>query len=237
VRSDEEIRKAVEDAFLYDPRVKSFNPEVTVKGGVVSLSGTVDNLKAKHAAERDARNTVGVWRVKNYLTVRPLTTIADDTIAQQVETALAFNPLVDSAGITVTARNGLVTISGAVDSYVEKAEAEDVAMRTNGVVAVTNVVEVRNPWMTSYMWDYQPFYGPGPDVRSWPYRSDTEILDDIEDELYWSPFVDSDEVTVTVNNGVATLNGTVDSWHEFRSAGVNAIEGGAVRVINNLNVR
>jgi hypothetical protein len=36
---------------------------------VVTLTGTVDNLKAKRAAEQDAKNTVGVWRVTDLLKV------------------------------------------------------------------------------------------------------------------------------------------------------------------------
>jgi osmotically-inducible protein OsmY len=237
LRTDAEIKEAIEDAFLYDPRVYSFNPEVSVSGGVVTLSGTVDNLKAKQAAERDARNTVGVWRVKNYLTVRPSVAVSDMKITQQIETAMVFNPLVDSQDVSVTSQNGLVTLTGKVDSFVEKSEAEDVAMRTNGVVAVTNALDVANQSLTSYMWDYLPFYSPAPDMTSWPYRSDAEITDEIKDELFWSPFVDSDEVQVSVQNGVATLEGTVDSWFEFRSARENAVEGGALSVINNLDVR
>jgi hypothetical protein len=43
-------------------------------------------------------------------------------------------------------------------------------------------------------------------------------------------------VNVSVSHGVATLIGTVDSWFEYRTAGVNAIEGGAVSVANDLAV-
>ena len=71
-RSDEELEQAVKDAFLYDPRVLSFRPEVSVSDGVVTLSGTVRDLAAKRAAEADARNVAGVWRVKNRIKVRPL---------------------------------------------------------------------------------------------------------------------------------------------------------------------
>jgi osmotically-inducible protein OsmY len=177
-----------------------------------------------------------VWRVKNYLRVRPVDPVADTTIVERVKGALACNSLVDSSEITVTAHDGLVMLTGAVDSYVEKSEAEDVAMRTTGVVAVTNYLTVRNPRLTSYAWDYQPFYRAEPDASLWTYRSDAEIEEDIEDELFWSPFVDSDDVKVSVSHGVATLTGTVDSWFEYRSAGVKAIEGGAVTVINNLTV-
>jgi osmotically-inducible protein OsmY len=44
--------------------------------------------------------------------------------------------------------------------------------------------------------------------------------------LWWSPFVDSDDVNVTVDDGVVTLTGAVDSWSEYNAAANNAYEGG-----------
>jgi osmotically-inducible protein OsmY len=234
-RSAAEIKKAVQDAFLYDPRVLSFNPQVTVNdAGVVRLSGVVDNLKAKQAAERDARNTVGVRRVQNNLTVSPASPVADARLSAGVTNTLELDLLLDASDIDVSAHHGVVTLTGSVDTYVDKSEAEDAAMRTNGVVAVNNQLSVLNPFLTSYTWDYQPFYRPAPGATAWPYHTDAEIKEDIQDELFWSPFVDSDDVHVSVRNGVATLTGVVDSWHEYRTAGINAIQGGARSVVNDL---
>ena len=56
-------------------------------------------------------------------------------------------------------------------------------------------------------------------------------------ELYWSPYIDEDDITVHVNSGVVTLNGTVDSWFERNLANQSAWEGGARHVINKLRVR
>ena len=67
-------------------------------------------------------------------------------------------------------------------------------------------------------------------------RSDADIREDIESELAWSPFVDANEVTVSVENGVATLTGTVDTWAEYNAARENAYEGGAASVITKLEV-
>jgi hypothetical protein len=63
---------------LYDPRVISFNPEVNVTNGKVVLTGVVSNLKAKRAAEIDARNVVGVWKVENLLKVKGKQDLATD---------------------------------------------------------------------------------------------------------------------------------------------------------------
>jgi osmotically-inducible protein OsmY len=89
----------------------------------------------------------------------------------------------------------------------------------------------------NFRWD--PYYTYSPYYYDWtrlPLISDLEIKDDIQDELFWSPFADADEVKVSVDNGVATLTGTVDSWNEFFSAAENAREGGATSVINKLKV-
>ena len=238
-RSDEEIKKAVKDAFVYDPRVFSFNPNVEVSNGVVTLSGVVDNVKAKNAAEQDAKNTFGVYAVKNHLKVRPVNPPADDKLAQNVKDALLRDAIVESFQVNVEAERGTVTLNGTVDSYLEKSHAEDVAYRLNGVVSVKNNLDVNYPTITYHNLRWDPYYTYNPYYSDWTriaFRSDTEIKDEIEDELFWSPFVDADEVQVTVDSGTATLTGTVDDWNEYFAAAENAREGGAVSVVNRLKV-
>jgi osmotically-inducible protein OsmY len=216
---DEEIEQAVKDALSTDPRVMAFNPIVDADNGVVSLTGIVDNLKAKRAAEEDAKNTLGVWRVKNYLKVRPETLRNDTQLTKDVKMALSLDPVVEKYQVNVSVANGKVRLSGWVDSYYEQIQAESVASRVKGVVEVDNNLQVASRW------------------RSKTEKSDWEIRQDIKDELWWNPYVDSDEVTVTVRDGIATLTGTVDSWREWWTASENAYDGGALRVRNYLKVR
>lgn len=242
VKSDDEIRDAVEDALLFDPRVNSFDVKTEVYGGVVTLRGQVDNLKAKRAADHDARNTVGVVDVKSRIRVRPGDGFLDRDVAESVRKALDRDPYVEDYEITVSVDNGVVDLYGTVDTYFEKAHADDVVSRVNGVTIVDNnlVVEdeydpiaydpyVEDWYLYDYDWyDYQP---------SNTLVSDAEIQREINDELFWSPFVDGDEVRVTVNNGIATLTGTVDTWSERSAATENAFEGGATWVDNDLEVQ
>jgi osmotically-inducible protein OsmY len=213
--SDDEIKRAVRDAFLSDPRVWAFDPVVEVKFGTVTLQGIVDNLAAKQAAKEDAYNTVGVRSVRNYLKVRPATPVDDETIARQVRVRLSNNPLVDRFDVRVSVLNGVVYLVGQVDHDAEIAQALLTAVKTKGVVDVKNRLTV----------------GDG-----WNWSADYDIKDTIEDELWWSPFIDEDQVQVDVRNGVATLTGTVDSWWEKRVATDNAFEGGAKSVRNYLFV-
>lgn len=214
-KTDEEITQAVKNALLYDPRVWSFHPHVSVSNGLVTLTGLVDNLKAKRAAERDAKYTVGVKRVKNYLKVRPKDLPSDEHIGDRVRSALAIDPLVDRDDISTVVRNGTVYLYGTVDNYSEKWRADDIASRVSGVTAVMNRLVVQDTLIGAQDW---------------------EIKTDIEDELWWSPFVDEEQVQVSVKDGVATLTGTVESWWERERATENAFEGGARHVRNNLLV-
>jgi len=88
---------------------------------------------------------------------------------------------------------------------------------------------VEDWYLGDYDW-YRPEY-------SYPAKSDAEIKEQINDELFWSPFVDADQVHVTVDQRKATLTGTVDSWAESNNAQENAYEGGAVYVDNDLIVK
>jgi osmotically-inducible protein OsmY len=242
VKSDDEIRQAVEAALLYDPRVWSFNVTAKVDGGVVTLEGVVDNLKAKHSATSDLRNTVGVVRVKNRLKVRPIEDLGDAEIAKNVRDALSRDAYVERYGMSVVVRNGIAHLYGTVDSFFEKGQAEDTTYRAKGVTGVRNHLRVDlaeltphdpfvDPW---HIYDYPWYKRDLAPIR--PSMRDAEIKSDIEDELFWSPYVDSGDVAVAVEDGVATLTGTVGSWFEYHTAMENALEGGATQVINRLDV-
>jgi len=238
MKSDEEIKNAVKDAFLYDPRVFSFNPRVSVDYGVVTLTGTVDNLKAKHAAAQSASNIVGVYRVKNYLKVRPEFIPEDDDLESTIASAMKKNPVVEKWEVDVKANRGVVYLNGVVDSYFERAKAEDIASRTKGVLAVENNLSVldRNDYYYPSYYGWNSWYPPYHIDVEYAFKSDQAIKEDIVDELWWSPYVNEDEVTVIVDRGKAILTGTVDTKRERLFAEINALEGGANEVENNLVV-
>lgn len=240
-KSDEAIRKAVADALRLDPRVRYFNVYPEVSSGYVTLRGEVSNVSAKRAAEQDAWHTVGVKYVENCLNVRPLTQVSDPKIEERVRKALLRDPYVEKNEITVQVFNGIVKLYGTVDSSFEKRRAEEAASRVKGVVAVTNnllvsrgyEIPVTDPYLDPWERDgLRPYtYHP-----PYPLTRDELIKKDIEDELWWSPFVDLSDINVSVDNGVATLTGTVQSWSEYRAARENAYEGGAIFVHNRLRV-
>ena len=237
-KSDDEITNAVKDAFLYDPRVFSFNPDISVRDGVVYLNGVVDNLKAKQSAEQDAKNVVGVLRVKNYLKVRPVSIPDNDDLKAKIESEILMDPVLKLWKIDVKANNGIVYLNGAVDSYFEKTKAEDLVSKTKGVINVENNLSVydNNDYFFYNNYGWNTYYPPYlVDVKP-AYRSDEAIKENIIEELWWSPYVNQEEVTVVVKDGKAILSGTVDTKREKLFAEINALEGGAMKVENNLKV-
>jgi len=209
--TDANAEEAVESALANDPRVESFEVNVSVDDGVATLTGSVDNLRAKQEAEDEALDTLGVWRVKNHLRVRPNVIRTDAEIAEDVRDILAMDVYVNRDEISVAVSNAQVYLTGDVATNFLRDRAERVAAGVAGVVDVENDLVVE---------DYEPTV------------SDIEIREDIRSQLFWSPFVDSDDITVTVENGVATLRGEVEDWSEFQAAEENAREGGARSVIN-----
>ncbi len=180
---------------------------------MATLAGTVDNLKAKMAAENDAMNTVGVYRVRNHIKVRPDVIPGNQELETRALDALARDPYVDIFNIDIEALNGKVALQGKVHTSFEKEHAEDVVRRVQGVVAIENLLEYQHEWLP---------------------KSDIEISQDLKDRLYWHPFVNSDRLEIDVNSGVVTLNGKVDSWLEYSAAEEEAYEAGAKDVRNKL---
>jgi len=250
IKGDAQIMKAVQDEFKYDPRVSGFKPSVDVDNSVVTLTGNVGSLKARHAAGQDATNITGVWYVKNLLKVRPEKPVADNVLAQEVNSAILRDSAMDGYNIYVKAKNGVVTLDGVVDSKFEKAQADDIASRANGVLNVKNNLAVNYPNLAYYdlsydpNWDYVPAYYYWNEIRpgyeTWPYTSDAQVKANIEEEIFWSPWVTNinlNSIKVKVSDGVVTLSGTVNNWLEFYKATEYAYTGGAQQVHNDIKVK
>jgi osmotically-inducible protein OsmY len=140
---------------------------------------------------------------------------SDDTLEKRLSASLAHNSLTSGAEIAVTADDGTVTLYGKVESRAVKDEAFKLAALTKGVAAIKDEIQVK---------------------FAWPFMTDDEIRDEIEQEMRWSLFVDADQIDVSVKDGIATLSGRVRTWRERLAAAENAYEGGAHTVINNVEV-
>ncbi len=239
-KSDEDIEQAIRDAFAVHPRINSEKISVDVENGIASLSGSVTNLKTARAAAQIAENTRGViatdkdLAVQNDLEVIPDVNNTDEEIRQDVEEALQKDPFVGSLDIDVVVEAGVVTLSGTVDNYFLKYQADEVASTVNGVTDIVNNIEVDYEELV-----YEPMFYDW-DVIDHDYDYEPVVIEDeqlegaIENQMLWSPFVNSENVNVEVEDGVATLTGNVLSEKAADEATEEAYEAGAKRVINNL---
>ena len=215
-KSDKEIKEILTSAFKIDPRISLGQISLDVQDGVVTLQGKVPHLKIKQEAEKVAKHTRGVIWVENFVNVRPTRALSDEAIKQKVKKAISRNAYVNSRNITPSILNGKVYLTGTAHSNFEKESA------TKAVADLKGILEIENHIVVTDTWQWKP---------------DKLIQKDVKDELWWSPFIDSEEITMQVKNGIVTLQGTVDSWWEQEMAVRNAYEGGAKFVENHLIIQ
>jgi osmotically-inducible protein OsmY len=141
----------------------------------------------------------------------------DSDIQNDVLAELAFDPSVNKADIGVSVRKGVVTLTGLVDSYYKKVQAEMAAKKIAGVRAVAEDIQV----------------GFSPENK----RSDTEIALAVADTLTRHSALEGQHVDIRVEHGNVTLQGNVD-WHYQRRAATDAITGitGVRRIYNFITI-
>lgn len=140
-----------ETTLLLNGNLNSFDINTDVKNGTITLTGKVDSEVDKALAEELLQNLDGVSSVNNKLTVmakkghqdsKDNSGLKDAKIATVVKTRLLFESEVSGTAIDVDATNGVVTLTGEVDSDAEKDLAVTIAENTNDVTRVIDKLEV-----------------------------------------------------------------------------------------------
>jgi hyperosmotically inducible protein len=145
---DSIITAKVKTALIDDPATKARQIEVDTFRGTVQLNGFVDSADEKAAASRVAHSVDGVQNVRNNLSVghtdRSAGEVVDDSVVTtKVKAALVAEPATKARDITVVTRDGIVQLSGFVDSATEKSTAAEVAQGVNGVKEVRNDLQIK----------------------------------------------------------------------------------------------
>jgi osmotically-inducible protein OsmY len=142
----------------------------------------------------------------------------DVRLQEEVAHELAWDPSIDAAHIGVTARNGVVTLSGHVESLPQKLAAEAAAARVRGVHAIAQALVVRLP----------------ADKKT----SDEEIAGRALKILEWTDPTVAPRLRIQVENGIVSLSGAVD-WEYQRRDAARAVHrlGGVKRIDNAITVR
>ena len=126
----------------------------------------------------------------------------DAQIQEDVIRQLKWNPLLMAADIGVSVQRGVVTLSGQVDTYFKKSEAEKEARKVTGVRAIAENIHV----------------GISPKNK----RTDTEIAEAVLHALKWDTSIPEENIKVKVERGVVTLDGSVE-WDFQRAAAGKAV--------------
>lgn len=142
----------------------------------------------------------------------------DKAVREDVIRELDWEPAVRSTEIGVGVKDGVVTLSGVVDSHAAKRAAEKAAARVHGVRAVSSQLEV------------EPV-GPAE-------RTDADIAWAAANTLAWNALVPQERITISVTNGWITLEGAVERRFQ-KMAAEDAVGdlAGVVGVTNLITVR
>jgi osmotically-inducible protein OsmY len=139
-RTDPEIARDAVNEIQNHVSLPADKIKVTVKGGWVTIEGTVDWQYQKTLAESAVKRLRGVTGVTNDITVKP--TVTPTEIRNKIEEALKRSAEVDARRITVEVNGGNVKLFGSVRSWSEKQDAERSAWSAPGVTKVENYIVV-----------------------------------------------------------------------------------------------
>ena len=145
--ADSTITTNVKSKLATDAETSALKIEVETNSGVVTLAGSVPTQAEKAEAEQLARNTEGVTRVINNITVTQNTTgetgagvAAEDLmILSKIRSRYVAEGVV---GPDVEVKDGVVTLTGNVETARSKVRAESIARATHGVKSVNNMIVV-----------------------------------------------------------------------------------------------
>jgi len=184
------LRKRVIEELDWTPSIDSSNIGVAVKEGVVTLSGQVPTYAQKRSAERAILRVSGVRGVANDIEVHLTSTHerTDADIAQAAVRALDENVSVPSDAVQVTVDRGWITLKGTVSWDYQRTRAERAVRYLTGVKGVKNLIELKEE--------------PTPNDLRRRIKSALERRVDQE----------AKDISVNVDGGTVTLQGSVPSW-------------------------
>jgi osmotically-inducible protein OsmY len=181
-----------------------------VDEGIVTLTGHVSSYSEKLAAEMATKRVKGVRGIAQEIVVRypDDKKTADDQIAKRVLDVIAWDSTIPKDKIQVKVQSGIVTLTGEVDWYFQRDDAEAAVRKLSGVKAITNSIAIK----------------PRPKV--------SDIKQRIETALKRNAELEADSIRVSVLDGRVTLNGKVKAWYErdiaermaWSAPGVTAVE-------------
>jgi osmotically-inducible protein OsmY len=196
MRSDRELHKDIIKELVWEPSLQSGDISVSVRNGIVTLSGFVSSYAEECKAEQVAGRVKGVRAVANDVEVRlPLSsTRSDPEITRAALDALKWHVSVPQYRVKVKVEKSWLTLQGNVEWYFQKKAATTAVRFLLGVKGVTDLIS----------------------VKSGPARSD--VMDRIKETLQRAAELYPDQITIELDGSKVILRGTVRSYIEMRRA-------------------
>ena len=199
---DERIISAAKSSYVYRTYLKGDDIKIQAKDGAVTLSGEVFAPSHKEMAEDTVENLPGVRSFDNRLEVspKPADQKTDDWLAVKVRSALLYHRNVSGTKTKVSAKDGMVTLSGTASSEAQKELTTEYAKDMEGVKEVKNEMTVA--------------------AAEPPGRTAGEVIDDasvtaqVKSALFAHRSTSAVKTKVTTRNGVVILTGEAKNQAE-----------------------
>lgn len=142
----------------------------------------------------------------------------DMELKNDILAELRWDPSVDAEQIGVEVKNGIVTLAGHVNSYVEKWAAEQAAQKVSGVRALAIEMDVKLPGLSQ--------------------RNDADIARSADSALEWTTNLTKDSIKIQVEGGWVSLTGDVE-WEYQRREAEGAVRNlmGVKGINNNISIK
>jgi osmotically-inducible protein OsmY len=195
-RTDEQIASDVLNELKFDAQLQPNHIGLSVKDGIVTLTGFVDSYLKRWTAEDLALRIRGVKAVANDVEIRlPSAAERDDSeLAAAALNAIQWDALIPDNRIQVSVSNGWVTLDGRVEWQYQKQDAERIVRRLRGVKGVMNQIVLEPAFVV------------------------LQLKEQIQSALERHADIDANRITVEVQDSKATLEGAVHSWSERDAA-------------------
>jgi len=215
MKSDNDIKRDVESELRWSPEIDETDVAVKINGGVVTLTGFVNNYFEKYQAESAVKRIAGVLGVANDIQVRPASGegLADPEIARAAVEAIKHGLPMSADSVKALVHNGHVTLEGTVEWNYQRERLEGAVRGLRGVIDVNNHIKIK------------------------PRVKPAEIKHLIEDAFRRSAEVDADRISVRAEGGDVILTGKVRTWSERMQAQHTAWAApGVTHVTNELSI-
>jgi osmotically-inducible protein OsmY len=215
MRFDRDIKQDLENELKWDPDINATDVGVTVKKGVVSLTGYVPFYMQKYEAENAAKRVKGVLGIANDIEVHLPSSHqkTDPELARAAIEAISIELPSSHERFKVIAKDGWLTLEGDAEWHYQRNQAESATRKLHGVKGVINRVVLK------------------------PRVAPVEIKAKIEDAFKRSAEVDAQHISVKADGGEVILAGAVSSWSEKQEAERTAWRApGVVKVHNHINI-